>query len=131
MHQQDHQIFQLIGYTKGLEIRALKGLFQRSLSPSFRGTIQRPHVSIGDTTIEDYFIPKGSHVILLEVVENLLVRCAKVVNIGFSEGGTKKLDAGSGAVRRDVEALPLEERVSLHALVLVRRTHHGVPKLHG
>ncbi|KAM1311045.1 hypothetical protein TB2_007450 [Malus domestica] len=131
MHQQDHQIFQLIGYTKGLEIRALKGLFQRSLSPSFRGTIQRPHVSIGDTTIEDYFIPKGSHVILLEVVENLLVRCAKVVNIGFSEGGTKKLDVGSGAVRRDVEALPLEERVSLHALVLVRRTHHGVPELHG
>lgn len=38
---------------------------------------------------------------------------------------------GSGAVRRDVEALPLEERVSLHAPVLVRRAHHGVPELHG
>ncbi|KAM2987296.1 hypothetical protein FF2_007479 [Malus domestica] len=116
---------------KGLEIRALKGLFQISLPPSSRGTIQRPHVSIGDTTIEDYFIPKGSHVILLEVVENLLVRCAKVVNVGFSEGGNMKLDVGSSVVRCDVEALPLVEKVSLHAPVLVRRTHHGVPELHG
>lgn len=37
---------------------------------------------------------------------------------------------GSSAVRRDVEALTLEERVSLHAPVLVGRAHHGVPELH-
>ncbi|KAM1443985.1 hypothetical protein ACFX2I_040194 [Malus domestica] len=33
--------------------------------------------------------------------------------------GTRELDVGSVAVRRDVEALPLEERVSLHAPVLI------------
>ena len=39
----------------------------------------------------------------------------------------RELDVGSRAVGGDIEALPLEQRVRLHAPVLVRRAYHRVP----
>jgi len=65
-----------------------------------------------------------------EVIVHILVGGSEFVDIGFPEGGTRELHVGTGAIRRHVEALPLEQRMSLHAPVLVRRTHHCVTKLH-
>lgn len=55
-----------------------------------------------------------------EIFVHLLVWGTEVVDVGFSEGGTRELNVSPGSVRRDLEALPLEERVRLHAPVLVR-----------
>lgn len=60
----------------------------------------------------------------------MFVRGTEVVDVGFSEGRTGELNVLTSSVRADVEALPFEERVGLHAPVLIRRAHHGVPVLH-
>lgn len=65
-----------------------------------------------------------------EVVVHVLVGGAELVDIGLPERRPRELDVGSRAVGGDVEALPLEQRVRLHAPVLVRRAHHRVPQLH-
>lgn len=65
-----------------------------------------------------------------EIVEHELVRGAEVVDVGLAEGRAGELDVSAGAVGGDVEALSLQQRVSLHAPVLVRRAHHCVPLLH-
>lgn len=65
-----------------------------------------------------------------KVIEHVLIGSTEIVDIGFSEGRTRELNVGTCSVGRHVEALSLEEEVSLHASVLVRWAHHRVPKLH-
>lgn len=64
-----------------------------------------------------------------EIVEHVLVGSAEVVDVGLAERRAWELDVSAGAVRGDVEALALQQRVSLHTPILVRRAHHCVPAL--
>lgn len=65
-----------------------------------------------------------------EVIEHVLVGSSEVIDVWFSEGRTRELNVCTSAVGRHVEAMPFEEEVCLHASVLIRRTHHSVPKFH-
>lgn len=58
------------------------------------------------------------------------VRGAKIVDVRLSDGRTRELDVLTGAVRSDVETLPLEQEMGFHAPVLVRRAYHCVTELH-
>lgn len=57
-----------------------------------------------------------------------LVGGAEVVDVGLPQRGAGELDVRPSPVGRNVEALPLQQRVRLHAPVLVRRAHHRVPQ---
>ena len=65
-----------------------------------------------------------------EIIEHVLIGGSELVDVWFSEGRSRELDVRPRPVGWHVESLLLEEGVSLHASVLVRRTHHGVPELH-
>lgn len=65
-----------------------------------------------------------------KIVEHVFVRSTEIVDIGFPKRRSRKFDMRAGTVGRDFEALPLEKRVSFHASILVRRTHHCISELH-
>jgi hypothetical protein len=69
-------------------------------------------------------------VLVLEILEHLAVGRAELVHIGLAGGRAGELDVGAGAVGADVEALLLQQRVRLHAAVLVAGAHHGMAQLH-
>lgn len=58
------------------------------------------------------------------------VRGSEIVDVRLSDGRTRELDVLTGAVRIDVETLPLEQEMGFHAPVLVRRAYHCVTELH-
>ncbi|KAJ6760073.1 hypothetical protein OIU79_025025 [Salix purpurea] len=66
-----------------------------------------------------------------EIIEHLLIRGAKVVNVWFSEGRSRQLNVRTSSIRGDIKSMPLKQRMSLHASVLIGRTYHGVPEFHG
>lgn len=64
-----------------------------------------------------------------EFVVHGLVGGAEVVYVGFPQRRAGELDVRPRPVGRHVEPVPLQQRVGLHAPVLVRGAHHRVPKL--
>lgn len=65
-----------------------------------------------------------------EIVEHVFVRSTEFVDIGFAKRRARELDVSTGPVGGDIESVPLQERVSFHASVLIRRTHHCMSHLH-
>lgn len=65
-----------------------------------------------------------------KIVEHLFVRGSEFVDVGLAKRRARKLDVSAGSVGGDVEAVPLQERMSFHAPVLVRRTYHCMSQLH-
>lgn len=54
-----------------------------------------------------------------EFIEHVLVGGAEVIDVGFSEGRSREFHVLSSPVRADVEPLSLEQRMGLHAPILI------------